>query len=291
MTRETKGWDDLQELSPYSPEPVTQQGNNLLVVDGNNLGYRFLHRNNYRNYKDEYFRTVESLAKSYNCKNILLTFDYGKSYYRNSVYPEYKATRKKPQTDEEVERFEHFFACLNEIADLDYFPTAKFRGIEADDIMAYTVLKNRSQLDHIWIVSSDRDIYQLLDDNVSIFNLYSRKEITPSYIQEQFDVTPSEYMLARIISGDDGDNIVGVEGIGEKRSCALAKKYKILPNLLKALPISGKSKYIQNLNKSVDLLITNERLINLLKYNEEAILLGGYQENIMEKLNAVCAFS
>lgn len=291
MTRETKGWDDLQELSVFTPEPIAQQGNNLLIVDGNNLGYRFLHRNNYRNYKDEYFRTVESLAKSYSCKNILLTFDYGKSYYRNNVYPEYKATRKKPQTDEEVQKFEYFFACLNEIAELAYFPTAKFRGIEADDIIAYTVLKNKAHLDHIWMITSDRDLFQLLDSNVSIFNLYSRKEITLDYLQKQFDVTPSEYMLARIISGDDGDNIVGVEGIGEKRSCILAKKYKTLSALLKALPISGKAKYIQNLNKSVDLLVTNERLINLTKYNEEAILLGGYQENIMEQFKAACIFT
>jgi DNA polymerase-1 len=245
----------------------------MLICDGNNLAFRYLRKRNYDNYKADYYRTVESLAKSYGCSHILLTFDYGSSYYRNQLYSEYKGTREKPSA-EEKDHYDKFFACLNDIADSNDFSTAKFRGVEADDLIARAVLKNKSNFDHIWIISSDRDIYQLLDDNVSIYNLYSRREITKTSLFEDLGVAPSEYMLSRVISGDTGDNVIGVDGIGEKRSAALAKRYKTLEELLKSLPVPGKAQYIKNLNKSKDMLILNEKLINLIDYNEEALLSG-----------------
>lgn len=270
---DTKGWNDLADLDTVFVPNSQNPGNNLLICDGNNIAFRYLHKKNYANYKDDYYRTVESLAKSYTCKRILLTFDFGKSYYRNQLWGEYKGTRKKPSPEDE-ERYTAFFACLNDIANSLDFPTAKFRGVEADDLIARAVVKNKSNFDHIWIVSSDRDNYQLLDDTVSIFNLYSRKEITKQSLYQDLEVTPLEYMYSRVISGDDGDNVIGVDGIGEKRALTLIKKYKTLPALLEALPIKGKAKYIQNLNLSKERLALNERLINLIDYNEEAILAG-----------------
>lgn len=287
---ETKGWDDLSELESYIPQKTVTSGKNILICDGNNLGYRYLQRKNYYNFKDDYCRTLESLAKSYSCKDILVAFDFGKSYYRTALYPEYKATRKKPD-EENKEQYERFFECLNDVADTIPFAVAKFRGVEADDLITYTVIKNRNTADHIWIISSDRDIYQLLDSNISIFNIFSRKEITVSSIYERLQVTPKEYMISRIISGDSGDNIIGIDGIGEKRATGLAKEYKTFSALLEALPIKGRSKYIQNLNQGKDILIRNEKLINLIKYNEEAILSGKEEEITLERLNAIAKFN
>ena len=106
-------------------------------------------------------------------------------------------------------------------------------------------------------------MYQLVDENISIFNIFGRKEVTLQTMQDDFDVTPSEYMLSRIIEGDKSDNILGIEGIGPKRAQALAREYKTLDSLLEALPIKGRSKYIQNLNAGHEQLIRNEKLINL----------------------------
>lgn len=291
IEQDTKGWNDLSELESYIPEKPVVGGKSILICDGNNLGYRYLQRRNYNNFKDDYCRTVESLAKSYGCKDILVAFDFGKSYYRTTMYPEYKATRKKPQDEKEKEHYDQFFACLNDVADSIPFAVAKFRGVEADDLITHAVLKNRESADHIWIISSDRDIYQLLDKNVSIFNIFSRKEITVASLQEKLQVTPKEYMISRIISGDDGDNIIGIEGIGEKRATALAREHKTFSGLLEALPIKGRSKYIQNLNQGREILIRNEKLINLVKYNEEAILSGKGEEITLEELNAITTFN
>lgn len=291
MQQDTKGWNDLAELEPIIPS-AKPNGNNLLICDGNNLGYRYLQKKNYNNFKQDYIRTVESLANSYSCREVIVAFDFGKSYYRTQFYPEYKGNRTGPQTDEEKNRYEQFFNCLNDIADSVPFRVAKLRGIEADDLITYAVLRNKAEFEHIWIISSDRDIYQLLDDNVSIFNIFSRKEITVKSLQEKLDVTPQEYMLSRIISGDTGDNVIGIEGIGEKRACALAKKYKTFDALLKALPLkSAKSQYLKNLNAGVETLIRNEKLINLIRYNEQAIVSGKNEQLSLEEIYDISTFT
>jgi len=287
----TKPWDDLAELNAVSPLIIPKNGDNLLICDGNNLGYRYIKRKNYNNFREDYLRTLDSLAKSYSADTIIVAFDFGKSYYRIEQYPEYKGTRKKPQTEEEQQYYDEFFACLNDLADNLplHIRGLKFRGVEADDIITYLVKNLSDSFDNTWIVSSDRDIYQLLSDKVSIFNIFSRKEITQASLFEDHKVTPQEYALARIISGDDGDNIIGIEGIGEVRSCALATKYKTFEALLAALPIKGTSQYIKNLNAGKDILIRNEKLIRLLQYNDLAIRAGKDGDLALDELERLIA--
>ena len=90
-------------------------------------------------------------------------------------------------------------------------------------------------------------------------------------------------MLSRIIEGDKSDNIIGIEGIGPKRAQTLAKQYKTLDNLIAALPIKGRSKYIQNLNAGKNTLIKNETLINL-EHCTKAIIAGKDGEEALERL-------
>ena len=101
---------------------------------------------------------------------------------------------------------------------------------------------------------------------------------------DDLGIEPSEFMLSRIIEGDKSDNIIGIEGIGPKRAQGLAKEYKTLNNLLDALPIKGRAKYIQNLNAGKDTLIRNEKLINLKRYCEEAIVAGKEGKEPLDEL-------
>jgi 5'-3' exonuclease len=265
----TLQWDDLADLKQAKEEQKT--ANNLLLIDGVNVAFRYLHRKNYDNYTDDYIRTVSSLGKSYSAKKVICCFDSGASVYRKNIFPDYKGNRNVARTEEEQERFEKFFNCLNQTIDELPFDHYKFKGIEADDLIAYFAKYHHQDFEHTWIISSDRDLYQLLRDNVSIFNLFSRKEINPQYLQTEFGLSPTEYMMARIIQGDSGDNIKGIDGIGEKRSIDLVKEYKTLPKLIDSLPIKSKAKYVQNLNNGIDTLILNEKLINLLTYNNSVL--------------------
>ena len=107
----SKDWSDLAELE----NPEYAPSNTLLLLDGNNLSYRYLQRKNYDNFKDDYNRTVESLSKSYKAERTIVCFDFGKSYYRKEIYDAYKENRKKPTERSEAERYDDFFNCLNSI--------------------------------------------------------------------------------------------------------------------------------------------------------------------------------
>ena len=279
----TKSWNDLADLQ----EPDYSTYNNLMIVDANNLSYRWLQRANYASFDADFIRTIQSLAKSYEASRTIVCFDFGKSYYRMDMHEEYKGTRKKPQDEDEVKKYEEFFAVLNALPDQLDDEVLKFRGVEADDILAWITQNISDRYDHTWIISSDRDLYQLIDENVSIFNIFGRKEVTLQSLQEDFQVNPSEYMLSRIIEGDKSDNILGIDGIGPKRAQTLAREYKTLDSLLAALPLKGKSKYIQNLNAGQDKLLRNEKLINLKKYCEEAICAGKEGDTPLERLNGL----
>lgn len=279
----TKSWNDLADLQ----EPDYSTYNNLLIVDANNLSYRWLQRPNYDSFGDDFVRTVQSLAKSYEAQRTIVCFDFGKSYYRMDMHDEYKGTRKKPQDEDEIKKYENFFAVLNALPDELDEEVLKFRGVEADDILAWITQNISDRYDHTWVVSSDRDLYQLIDDNVSIFNIFSRKEVTIQTLEDDFEITPSQYMLSRIIEGDKSDNILGIEGIGPKRAQTLAKEYNTLDNLLEALPIKGRSKYIQNLNAGREQLIRNEKLINLKEYCVDAICAGKEGNEPLNRLSSL----
>ena len=275
-------WDDLAELT--QAKAIAESSNNLLLIDGVNLAFRYLQRKNYNNYTDDYIRTVTSLGKSYGAKRIICCFDAGASAYRKNMYPEYKQNRKVERSEEEQERFTEFFNCLTDTIDALPFEHYKFKGIEADDVIAYFTKHLSPKYEHTWVVSSDRDLFQLIKDNVSIFNMYSRKEIDIEYLNTEFGLSPREYSYARMIEGDAGDGITGVEGIGPKRSIALIKEYKNIQNLISSLPLAGKAKYIKNLNSSVDILQRNEKLINLLDYIDDVISSVEKQDLIQDML-------
>ena len=276
----TKSWNDLADLQ----QPDYSSYNNLLIVDANNLSYRWLQRPNYNSFGADFIRTIQSLSKSYEAARTIVCFDFGKSYYRMDMHEEYKGTRKKPQDEEEAKKYEDFFAVLNSLPDELDEEVLKFRGVEADDILAFITQNVSDRYDHTWIISSDRDLYQLIDHNVSIFNIFGRKEVTKESLMEDYGTTPYEYMLSRIIEGDKSDNILGIEGIGPKRAQGLAKDHKEFNKLLESLPIKGRSKYIQNLNAGRDILLRNEKLINLKKYCEDAILSGKEGEEYLATL-------
>ena len=279
----TKSWNDLADLQ----EPDYSTYNNLVIIDANNLSYRWLQRPNYGSFGADFIRTIQSLSKSYEAARTIVCFDFGKSYYRMDMHEEYKGTRKKPQDEEEIKKYEEFFAVLNDLPEQLDEEVLKFRGVEADDILAWITQNVSDKYDHTWIISSDRDLYQLVDENISIFNIFGRREVTMQSLRDDFDVSPSEYMLSRIIEGDKSDNILGIDGIGPKRAQTLAREHKTLDSLLEALPIKGRSKYIQNLNAGHDTLVRNEKLINLKKYCEDAISAGKYGEEPLEQLRSL----
>ena len=118
------------------------QNGNLLIVDGLNVAFRWKHSRQLE-YKHDYVRTVESLAKSYNCGNIIILADGG-STYRKNIYPDYKANRKDKyaeQTEQEKAEFEQFMGevsnAFTQLKSRGHL-TVRQNGLEADDLAAWT---------------------------------------------------------------------------------------------------------------------------------------------------------
>jgi len=247
-----------------------------LIVDALNLAFRWKHQGR-TDFRYEYERTVESLAQSYNCGRVLITADRGSSSYRRGISPEYKQNRKDKiaqQTEEEKIQFEEFFeefeASLDVIA--SKYPIFRYKGVEADDIAAHLVKhKEKYNLGEIWLVSSDKDWDLLVQENVSRFSYVTRKETRLDNWDEHYEVTPEEFISLKCLTGDKGDNVPGIPGIGPKRALSLIREYGDAFSIYDATPISSKYKFIQALNENSEQILQNYELMDLITYCDDAI--------------------
>ena len=257
-------------------DKLVNDGNCTLIVDALNLAFRWKHQGR-TDFRYEYQRTVESLAKSYDCKNIIITADLGSSSYRKNINSEYKQNRKEKfaeQSEAEKMAFEEFIAEYEATLELlqEDHRLLRFRGVEADDIAAHLV-KHRDayDLEYIWLISSDRDWDLLIQENVARFSYVTRKEVTLDNWKTHYDVSPEEYISLKCLTGDKGDNVPGIPGIGPKRALGLIKEYGDALNIYDACPIPGKYKYIESLNENYEQIVQNYELMDLVTYCDDAI--------------------
>ena len=253
------------------PAPI----GNLLIVDGLNIAFRWKHQG-VLDFKYDYARTIESLAKSYNAGTIIITADGGSSY-RKAILPEYKANRKEKyaeQTPQEEKEFAMFMAEFSNTLTLlkEKHTVLQFKGVEADDIAAYISMNlDKFNFDECWMISSDRDWDLLINDKVSRFSTVTRKETTVHNQDEHYDFEIEDYITFKCLTGDKGDNVPGIPGVGPKRAVQLMEQYGTVFDIYDSCPIEGKYKYIQSLNENAEQLLMNVELMDLVTYSEEAI--------------------
>ena len=274
----------------FNEKLVGAEGNGTLIIDSLNLAFRYKHRKQ-TDFRYEYQRTVQSLAKSYHCGNIIITADWGSSTFRKEVDPQYKQNRKDKiaeQTEEDKMAFEEFISEYESTLHLleEDYVILRFRGVEADDIAAHLVKeKELYGFGYIWLISSDRDWDLLIQDDVSRFSYVTRKEVTLDNWSSHYQVSPEEYISFKCLTGDTGDNIKGIPGIGPKRATDLIKAYGSALDVYDAVPIDSTYSHIKNLNEYSERILKNYELMDLVTYCDDAI----GTENISvirEKLNA-----
>lgn len=257
---------------------ISEQENVLMVVDALNLAFRWKH-SGATDFAEDYKRTVDSLRKSYKAKWVIIAADQGSSSYRKAIYPEYKQNRKDKfaeQTDAEKAAFELFFedyqATLDLIRTNTEYPVIQFDKTEADDIAAYiTSVVGDLPVDHTWLISSDKDWDLLVSESVSRFSYVTRKEITANNWHTHYPFPHEDYISIKCLQGDAGDNVIGVEGIGPKRAQQLVEEYGTALDIVAALPISSKLKYVQALNASGNKIMLNYQLMDLVTFCRDAL--------------------
>jgi len=270
-------------------DKIVNDTNSTLIVDALNLAFRWKHQGR-TDFRYEYQSTVKSLAKSYDCRHIIITADWGSSSYRKEISPDYKQNRKDKfaeQSEEERIAFEEFFEEFEASLDLlaEDYPVLRYKGVEADDIAAHLVkYKDKYDLEYIWLISSDRDWDLLIQEKVGRFSYVTRKEVRLDNWNEHYEIAPEEYISMKCLTGDKGDNVPGIPGIGPKRAVQLIRDYGDAMDIYNATPIESRYKYIQALNENAEQLLVNYELMDLITYCDDAIGQDNI-EDIGRKLN------
>lgn len=255
----------------------------VLIIDALNLAFRWKHQG-VKEFVQDYAKTVQSFAKSYNCSKVIIAADKGSSEYRKRILPEYKQNRKEKyaqQTEEEAVAFQEFF--LEYERTLNYLRTVytviQRQGVEADDLAAHVVKhKEKYGFESIVLVSSDKDWDLLVQKNVIRFSYITRKETALDNWEDHYDISPEQLACYKCLIGDKGDNVPGFTGIGPKRATDLLREFGSAYNIYDNVPIDSKYKYIQEINQNPDKILKNYELMDLLTHCDDAIGVDELQE-------------
>ena len=190
--------------------------------------------------------------------HIAVIFDSARKNFRNEIYKEYKANREDAPEDL-IPQFDYIRRAVNAFN----LPSIEMQGFEADDIIATFKKFAKKKNIKVTIVSSDKDLMQLVDDQTKMFDPMKEKLIGPKEVEEKFGVTPDKVIDVQSLAGDSVDNIPGVPGIGIKTAAELINKFKDLDGLLKNIDKIKQPKRRQTLNDNKDKAIISKKLVTL----------------------------
>lgn len=158
---------------------------------------------------------------------MLVVLDSGRNTFRNEIYSDYKANRPPPPDELRVQ-----FPLIRDAVKALELPIAAVEGYEADDIIATYTKQAREQGIKVTIVSSDKDLMQLVGQGVEMYDAMKDKRIGPEEVAEKFGVEPQKVLDILALMGDSSDNIPGVPGIGPKTAADLIQQFGDLEGIL-----------------------------------------------------------
>jgi len=232
--------DNVQEAGDQTPE---NKENRILIIDGLNLFLRNFAVLNYINPQGThvgglggFLRSLGSLVKQIQPTSIYIIFDgVGSSLNRKNLLPEYKSNRNINRVNanifdnlddeneskaDQIGRLIEYLMCLPvKIISLD--------KVEADDVIAFLSVESTKNTDtKAYIVSSDKDFTQLVNDKITLYAAMEKEFYTPQKVKEKYNIHPYNFLTYKTLIGDGSDKIPGVKGLGPK------KLPKMFPELL-----------------------------------------------------------
>ncbi|MCK4753311.1 MAG: DNA polymerase I [Planctomycetes bacterium] len=198
---------------------------------------------------------ILGLIKNHKPDMLVVTMDSKTPSFRAEIYPEYKAHRP-PMPDDmpvQIERIEQILEAMN-------IPMLRLDGFEADDIIGTLTKKTAAAGMESYICSKDKDMLQLLNDHVFIFDLKTGQRTDAKKMKAEMKVTPQQFVDCLALQGDTADNIPGVPDVGPKTALDWIQKYGSLENLYEhADEIKGKRG--DNLRNSKDQAFLSKELV------------------------------
>ena len=189
---------------------------------------------------------------------VAVIFDNARVTFRSEIFPAYKANRSEPPEDLIPQ-----FALVREATRAFNVPSIELPGFEADDLIASYAQAALAEGDEVIIISSDKDLMQLIRDGVSMLDPMKNRSIGPAEVLEKFGVTPDKVVDVQALCGDATDNVPGVPGIGVKTAAELIGLYGDLDTLLERAHEIKQPKRRETLMNNADLARVSRELVRL----------------------------
>ncbi|MCG0994647.1 DNA polymerase I [Acetobacter indonesiensis] len=190
--------------------------------------------------------------------HLAVVFDAGRQTFRSDIYPQYKAHRPEPPEDLRPQ-----FALIRDATKAFNVPGIELQGWEADDLIASYATAVRQIGGTCTIVSSDKDLMQLVGPGVCMLEPIKQTAIGVPEVEAKFGVTPDKVIDVQALMGDPTDNVPGVPGIGPKTASALVNEFGTLEAVLAAAPEMKKSKRRDMLIEHADAARISRQLVEL----------------------------
>jgi DNA polymerase I len=258
---------------PATANPAARplkKGDHLFLVDGSGYIFRAYHALPPLTRKSDGLQVNavlgfcnmlwKLLAEMKNDKptHLAVVFDKSEKTFRTDFYPDYKAHRPDPPDDLIPQ-----FPLIREAVHAFEIPCLEQAGFEADDLIAtYARLASEAKATTT-IVSSDKDLMQLVGNGVTMYDTMKDKRIGAAEVMEKFGVGPDKVIEVQALIGDSSDNVPGVAGIGVKTAAQLIGEYGDLETLLKRAGEIKQDKRRQSLIDNAEIARISKRLVTL----------------------------
>ena len=236
---------DIDVLPQAAAGEPAERKLHLILVDGSGFIFRAFHALPPMTRPDGtpvnavfgFTNMLAKLLKEHVGTHIAVIFDAGRLTFRNRLYDQYKAHRPPPP-----EELIPQFALIREATGAFNVPAIELEDWEADDLIAAYTKAAVDAGGQVTIVSSDKDLMQLIRPGVDMLDPMKQKPIGPAEVMEKFGVTPDKMIEVQALIGDSVDNVPGVPGIGPKGAAALVNEFGDLEAVLAAAPNMKPSK-------------------------------------------------
>jgi DNA polymerase I len=248
-----------------------QKGDHLFLVDGSSYIFRAYHALPPINRKSDglqlnavfgfcnmLWKLLRDMKPEDKPTHLAVVFDLSERTFRTEMYPDYKAHRPDPPDDLRPQ-----FPLIREAVQAFDLPCLEQQGFEADDLIATYVREACEAGATATIVSSDKDLMQLVSDRVIMFDTMKDRKIGRAEVMEKFGVPPEKVVEVQALIGDSTDNVPGVPGIGVKTAAQLIGEYGDLETLLKRAAEIKQEKRRQTLIENAENARLSKKLVTL----------------------------
>lgn len=263
-----------QKNAPAKASPdgrPLKKGDHLFLVDGSGYIFRAYHALPPLTRKSDglpvgavagfcnmLYKLIEDTKDEFEPTHLAVIFDASSKTFRNDIYPEYKANRAEPPEDLRPQ-----FALVRDATRAFGVPCIEKLGYEADDLIATYARLAADAGARVTIVSSDKDLMQLVNDRVDMLDTMKLKTIARDRVIEKFGVPPEKVVDVQALAGDSTDNVPGVPGIGIKTAAQLIEEYGDLETLLARAAEIKQNKRRENLIEFAEQARISRRLVEL----------------------------